>query len=216
MLTRTEYRYDFPTSIDCNFDCFKTTLNQPTGDFFYDPWEIKSEFKDTVWKDILDSLPLPKGEARVINLGPGETYMAHADIDDRWHYNIQSQEGYLIDLNDKKMFLLNPDGYWYSMDAGRLHVAANFGSINRIQLVVRKLLTRSIKKDLVLVSISSNGYQSDFRYKFDNTISPWLNEINKKGSMKDFSFKENSVTFRVERSELDTLSLTNDFLITIS
>jgi hypothetical protein len=42
----------------------KLTLNQPTGDFFYDPWQIKPEFKNTVWEEVLDSLPLDKGEAR--------------------------------------------------------------------------------------------------------------------------------------------------------
>ena len=31
----------------------KTTINQPTGDFFYDPWIIKDEYKGTVWEGSL-------------------------------------------------------------------------------------------------------------------------------------------------------------------
>ncbi len=215
MLTRTEHRFDTTIRLDDSFSLLKTTLNQPTGDFFYDPWIIKPEFQNTVLDKLLRSLPYPTGEARIINLEPGTTYMAHADIDDRWHYTIQSQEGYLIDLSSKQMFLLESDHYWYEMDAGKIHVAANFGSINRLQLVVRKLLVKTPITSLVKVTISPDKDLYDFRYRFDNIISPWLNSINKKGLMKDFMIKGKSVSFRVVESELNTLNKTDDFKIEI-
>lgn len=215
MLTKTEHRFDAPINLDSSFSLLKTTVNQPTGNFFYDPWVIKPEFENTMLDRVLAALPRPIGEARLINLEPGTTYMAHADIDDRWHYTIQSQEGYLIDLSNKQMFLLETDGYWYEMDAGRIHVAANFGSINRLQLVVRKLLINTPITSLVKVTISPNKDLYDFRYRFDNVISPWLNSINKKGLMKDFMIKENSVSFKVVESELNTLNKNSDFKIVI-
>lgn len=215
MLTKTEHRFDAPINLDSSFSLLKTTVNQPTGNFFYDPWVIKPEFENTILDRVLAALPRPVGEARLINLEPGTTYMAHADIDDRWHYTIQSQEGYLIDLSNKQMFLLETDGYWYEMDAGRIHVAANFGSINRLQLVVRKLLINTPITSLVKVTISPNKELYDFRYRFDNVISPWLNSINKKGLMKDFMIKENSVSFKVVESELNTLNKNSDFKIVI-
>lgn len=215
MLTKTEHRFDVPINLDRSFSLLKTTLNQPTGNFFYDPWIIRPEFENTILDRLLAAIPRPIGEARLINLEPGTTYMAHSDIDDRWHYTIQSQEGYLIDLSNKQMFLLESDGYWYEMDAGKIHVAANFGSINRLQLVVRKLLISTPITSLVKVTISPSKELYDFRYRFDNVISPWLNSVNKKGVMKDFMINENSVSFKIVKSELNTLTNTDDFKIEI-
>lgn len=215
MLTKTEHRFDVPINLDRSFLLLKTTLNQPTGNFFYDPWIIKPEFENTILDRLLAAIPRPIGEARLINLEPGTTYMAHSDIDDRWHYTIQSQEGYLIDLSNKQMFLLESDGYWYEMDAGKIHVAANFGSINRLQLVVRKLLISTPITSLVKVTISPSKELYDFRYRFDNVISPWLNSVNKKGVMKDFMINKNSVSFKIVKSELNTLTNTGDFKIEI-
>jgi hypothetical protein len=67
----------------------KLTINQPTGNFFYDPWDIKEEFKGTVWETLLNTLPLDIGEARIIVLGNGTTYMSHTDIDDRYHLSLK-------------------------------------------------------------------------------------------------------------------------------
>lgn len=215
MLTRTEYRFDVPNIRQYDFVDLKTTINQPSGSFFYDPWEIKLEYKGTIWEDLLNSLPFKKGEARIINMAPGTTYYSHADIDDRWHYNLQSQRSYLIDLDNEQMFLLNPDGYWYDMDAGKIHVACNFGSINRLQLVIRKLLIKTTCSKLVTVKIKPSKPQNDFIYKFDNLVSPWLNTVNKKKSMKDFSFLNNEVIFKVNPDELTTLKLDENYIIEI-
>ena len=66
----------------------KLTINQPTGNFFYDPWEVKEEFKGTVWETLLNTLPLDIGEARIIALAHGTTYMSHTDINLKNYSNI--------------------------------------------------------------------------------------------------------------------------------
>jgi hypothetical protein len=79
------------------------TINQPTGDFFYDDWELKSEYKDTAIEHIYSSLPKRKGEARIISLSGGEAYSSHADIDDRYHLNLSGDRSFLIDLDNRTM-----------------------------------------------------------------------------------------------------------------
>jgi hypothetical protein len=213
MLERTEYTVKVP-KINEDFENFKTTLNQPTGDFFYDPWEIKPEYKGTVWEKLLKSLPEPHGEARVIVMQPGTTYMAHADIDNRWHLNLQSEQAYLINLVSQDMHLLEKDGYWYYMDAGNIHTASNYGSIPRIQLVVRELLTATEIEELAQVTIKPAMPQYDYRYKFDNIISPWLNTANKDGVIKDFEVDGEVVKFKIPITEL-SLKLPKEFRIEV-
>lgn len=201
--------------LSCNSGS-KIVLNSPSGDFFYDKWVIKEEYSTTAWKKILDYIPDSIGEARVIKLVPGECYMAHADIDDRWHLNLQGEYSFLIDLCDSKQHLLKKDYQWYLMDAGRIHVAANFGSIDRIQLVVRKLLTRTMDTALVSIAISPSGEKNDYRYKFDNVISPFLNYANKRSAMTDFYFDRQTVSFKLLREELEKFKeiITEDFEVT--
>ncbi len=214
MLTRTEYSTDIRIST-FDFTKTKTTLNQPTGNFFYDRWEIKPEFVGTIWEELLKSLPIEQGEARVIVMEPGTTYMAHADIDNRYHLSLQGERSYLIDLDNNIMHLLEQDGYWYEMDAGKIHVATNFGSYNRVQLVVRKLLVPTTMTNLVDVTIRPKRPQHDYRYKFDNIVSPWLNRTNSFNLIKDFSFEGDVVKFKTTMIGIDTLHLTEDFEIEV-
>ena len=192
MLSRTEYRVELPIAANLS-DQSKVVLNKPTGNFFYDPWEIKEEYKNTVWEDILNSLPLDKGEARIIKLAPGTTYVSHTDIDDRWHLTLQAQRSYLIDLDSETMYPTVVDGIWYSMNTGKRHVASNFGSIDRLQLVVRQLLTEANELDMVDVKISPAYDQHDYRYYFDDIISPWLNILNKQKKIAEFKHKDSIV-----------------------
>lgn len=211
MLISTKYKID-PSIFKeaCNqlpSGEMKTTINQSTGDFFYDSWVLKDEYKNTVWQNIYNSLPEIKGEARIIILDPGQCYQSHADIDDRFHLNIQEEQGYLIDLENNILHRLLTDGIWYEMDAGRLHTATNFGRCARIQLVVRKLLNDVKLKDPISIKIISEGYQKDHaRFLFDNTVSAWLNRANKQGIIYGFKFSVNEVTFDIERSFLDDLN----------
>lgn len=183
---------------------FKHSINEPTGDFFYDPWIIKNEYKDTVWEKILETLPNNIGEARIITLDNGKCYLSHSDIDDRYHLNISGQYSYLINLDTNTMHPLIADGVWYSMNAGPRHSAVNFGSINRIQLVVRKLLTKNNLSNPVSVKIYYSGSDKNgVRFIFDDVISPWLNKANKDKIITDFSHNHNDVRFKIENNKLE-------------
>jgi hypothetical protein len=183
----------------------RVALNQPVGRFFYDPWCLKEEYKDTVWDKILSSLNLDKGEARLIKLSPGECYPSHADIDDRWHLTITGNRSYLIDLENEIMYQPNKIGYWYEMNAGIRHTAANVGSEDRIQLVVRKLLPDVKIKDSVKVIITLKSVITDRRFVFDDVLSPWLNKAHKENIVSDFKGEDFKASFTLERSHLQEL-----------
>jgi hypothetical protein len=192
----------------------RLVLNQKTSTFFYDPWEIKPEFKGTIWEDILNSLLEPKGEARLIKLDQGTAYPSHADIDDRWHLTLQGNHSYLIDLESNTMYSTNITGQWVLMDAGRRHTAANFGSGPRIQLVIRKLLPRNKLKDPITVHLTLKKVVEDRRFIFDNIISPWLNRAYKQGIIDNFIGKDLIATFDIEIGCLDQLKeLTRGYFV---
>jgi len=192
----------------------RLALNQPSARFFKDPWKIKPEFKNTVWEQILDSIACDKGEARLIKLSPGEAYPSHADMDDRWHLSICGNHSYLIDLENNQMFQTKVDGCWYSMDAGVRHTAANFGSEDRLQLVVRKLLPTNILKDPIDVHITLKNIVADRRFLFDDIISPWLNRAFKRGIVSDFDGQDLIAKLTIEVDCLDELdALTKDYFI---
>lgn len=174
------------------------TLNKPSNRFFYDPWEIKDEFKDTIWEKVLSTLAVPIGEARIIQLQDGSCYMSHTDIDDRYHLNLEGQYSFLIDIDSQKMFPTVTDGKWYFMNTGFRHVAANFGSVRRVQLVVRKLLNDSELIDPVSVKITPIGKSP--RFEFDDIVSPWLHNLDKKKMLRDFNILKDGVSFKIEKS----------------
>jgi hypothetical protein len=181
---------------------FKLSLNEPTGDFFYDEWKIKDKFKNTVWEDILNSLPEKQGEARIINLDIKTCYTMHSDIDDRWHLALSEGESYLVDLDNKQMHQVDL-GIWYTMNAGILHSAVNFSDKERYQLVVRKLLNNSILVDPVNVSLSLENPPSNYRYVIDQVISPKLNYWNKHKQLCNFKqTTNNSLSFMLEKDAL--------------
>jgi hypothetical protein len=184
-------------------DEFRFTLNEPTGNFFYDNWTIKSEFAGTVWDQLLSPLPKDIGEARIIALQPGRCYQSHSDIDDRYHLNLSGTKSYIVDLDVMEMHHLKCDGVWYDMDASHIHSAVNFGRTVRIQLVVRKLLARNKLKTPIPVTIVAKDLEPDFaRYAFDNKMSEWLNIANKRKMITDFSYSPTEVKFSVEEKAL--------------
>jgi len=210
MLIKTHYTVDLTllqeACIQSPNEGMKTTINKPTGTFFYDPWVLKDEYKGTVWETLYDSLPVNKGEARIIILKSNQCYQTHADIDDRYHLNIKGEACYLIDLVHKKMYPLEQDGIWYDMDAGLLHTATNFGRLPRIQLVVRQLLKKNTLVDPVAVALSTTiPNEDDARFVFDNTLSTWLNEANKFGFINNFEHSPISIKFNIERNKLSVL-----------
>ena len=187
-------------------DTSKNTINQTNGSFFYDGWVIKPEYQGTVWEKILDTLPFPIGEARVIVLKPGQCYQGHADIDDRYHLNLSGSVSFLIDIDNKAMYETDQDGMWYLMDASPRHSAANFGQVPRLQLVVRKLLTRNTLLDPVSVKLNVVRLDPlDARFEFDQIISPWLNQASKKSLITDFNYSGTSVMLKIERHAVEAL-----------
>jgi hypothetical protein len=220
MLTPTNYKVDTSLFQDaCNSlpeAGMKTTINQPTGNFFYDPWVIKAEYKGTVWETLYNSLPVTKGEARIIILDPGHAYQSHADIDDRYHLNILGEECFLINLVQEQMYKLEQDGIWYDMNAGFHHTAANFGRRSRVQLVVRKLLTQNTIENPIAITIKTKmGNLDHARYLFDNHISPWLNSANKNKVISDFEYSADHVKFKIAEHQLEYLKsyLPTEFII---
>jgi hypothetical protein len=220
MLTQTNYTVDLKLFQKACYSLpsagMKTTINQPTGDFFYDPWIIKDEYKGTVWETLYDSLLVAKGEARIIILDPNQCYQIHADIDDRYHLNILGEQCYLIDLVTTQLHKLAQDGIWYDMDAGVLHTATNFGRRARVQLVVRHLLKQNKLTDPVDITLSTTiSNTDDARFIFDNTISTWLNNANKAGFINSFVHSSVSIKFNIEKNKLDSLKhiLPNEFKI---
>ncbi len=200
------------------FTANKITLNYPTGEFFYDRWEIKDEYRGTIWDTVLNHLPSNKGEARLIRLIPGTCYMSHADIDDRWHLSLVGNRSYLIDLDEDKMHKLDNDGCWYTMDAGCIHSAVNFGDIDRVQLVVRQLLPVKMLQNPVNVKIESNNDRHDYRYMFDELVSPWLNRRSKQGFIHNFKCIDGVVYCTMNSASADELCgiMPYDFRITVS
>tara|TARA_B110000503_G_scaffold108299_1_gene161977 strand:+ start:338 stop:1027 length:690 start_codon:yes stop_codon:yes gene_type:complete len=199
---------------------FKFSLNEPTGDFFYDSWKIKEQFKDTVWEELLNSLSVGTiGEARLINLDIERCYTMHADIDDRWHLSFNCNNSYLVDLSNKKMYQPDP-GIWYSMDAGRLHSAVNFGDSARYQLVVRQLLTRYNIVNPIKVIIDLNLPPANYRYILDRYVSPKLNMLCKNKKLSDFKSKgDKHIEFVIEKTsipELDAVVMLADIGIKIT
>lgn len=190
----------------------RIALNEPTGDFFYDEWKIKDEFKGTVWEKILATLPYTIGEARIITLEPNQSYMAHADIDNRWHLNLTGQRSYLMDLNAQKMYEQHNDGQWRYMFADKIHTAGNYGSTPRIQLVVRELLKHTRYTNLIGVEITPAYEQFDYRYQFDNIISPWLNRKNQEGELDDFVYNDTVVSFKIPEHVKDELNELTEFV----
>ena len=193
--------YDTLPKID-----FKLTLNQPTGDFFYDRWTLKEEYKNTVWEEIINSLPEEdKGEIRIINLDIKTCYTKHSDIDDRWHLSLSNGESFLVDLESNTMHQTHA-GCWYIMNAGLLHSAVNFGDRNRYQLVIRKLLTRNILQQPINVLLSIKDPPHNYRFIIDQHLSPKLNLWNKQKVLSNFKQnKDNTISFTIEENKLKEL-----------
>ena len=117
-------------------------------------------------------------------------------MDDRYHLNLQSSCSYLIDIDSEVMHKIERDLTWYIMNAGVRHTAANFGEMDRYQLVVRKLLNINQFDNPITIEITVNKTVPRFRYIFDKDISPWLNRANKNNMVSDFEYtSETSIKF---------------------
>lgn len=208
MITQLENKVDLDIirSIDVkSLQERRQTLNQPTGRFFHDPWVIKSEYKGTIWDEILSKAPNDIGEARIMRLVPGETYFAHADLDDRYHLSIYGNLDYLIDLENKEIIEVPEDGHFYYMDAGRIHSAVNWGSESRYHLVIRKLLLDFKIEESRRITLTPINPPIDFRFKFDNHISNHLNRMIKNKMITDVYLIDQSISFIIDSRNISLI-----------
>lgn len=205
MLTELSYHYDVDKLLpllntviwDSKNRC---DLNTPTGHWLYDSYQIAEPWKGTEFERLLESIPEPIGEARLMKLTPGTCYSSHADIDDRLHLNLVSNDqSYLIDLDNHKMHQLHTDNKFYRMDAGRLHIAANFGSTDRIQLVIRVPLKRFEDPTFVKRKIKFTNPTFNLRYVLDNHVSTFLNRAIKQRKVGFFNpLSETEIQFVID------------------
>lgn len=205
MLKDTGLYINLSESIDFVSTQNKNSLNFPTGRFFYDPWIILDEYKGTIIEEILSYFPNDIGEARIIILKPGTNYYSHADIDDRYHLNLKGEQSFLIDLENQIMHPTISDSKIWEMDAGLVHTAANFGSQDRLQLVVRKLLKENKFDNSLKIKICCKNPPYNYRYLYDMHISPYLNRAVKDSKLNNFSNNGYEINFDFHEKFLDEL-----------
>jgi len=165
----------------------RAAINEPTGHWLYDPYKIKDQWRGTEFERLAEEMPVVVSEIRLMKLEAGAVYRSHADIDDRVHLNLQSNEQcYLIDLDNQNMYPVVADNELYIMDGSYLHTAVNFGSSPRIQLVMRIPLTRHRNPEFKSFYIEFVNPPHNLRYIVDQTVSPWLNRYVKYGLIDFF------------------------------
>lgn len=150
------------------------------GRLFNGPYRIKSEYVNTPLGNVLAKLG-NIGEARLLKLTPGSSYMAHSDPDDRLHMSIVTNEYCkIIDLEHNQMHHLPVDGSVWLMDTGPIHVASNFGARDRIHLNIRVLLP-DVTDGWVRFTVDGGDY--DWRHAIQISITRWMNRALKEGKM---------------------------------
>jgi len=185
-----------------NLPTGKNVLTKPRGDFFYDPHILDEQYKGTEIEKVLDLIPM-HGEARVIVMEPGQSYSAHADVDDRWHLTLDADESYLVDLKNQKMYKLVADGTLYLMDSGRLHTASNYGYKPRYQLVIRKRLKGRILDNPVYFNLTLIDPPYNARYLFDKSFSILLNRLEKEEKITNFKkISDKEIEFVIESEQI--------------
>ena len=180
----------------------KNVLTKPRGDFFYDPHILDEQYKGTEIEKVLDLIPM-HGEARVIVMEPGQSYSAHADVDDRWHLTLDADESYLVDLKNEKMYKSIADGTLYLMDSGRLHTASNYGYKPRYQLVIRKRLKGRHLNNPVFFNLTLIDPPYNARYLFDKSFSILLNRLEKEEQITNFKkISDKEIEFVIENEQI--------------
>ena len=185
----------------------RCNLNRPTGHWLYDPYEIIDSWRGTEVETLLNNIPYKIGEARLMKLDPGQCYRAHADIDDRYHLNlISNNECYLIDLTGQKLYPITSDNEIYKMDGSCIHTAVNFGSTPRVQLVIRIPLERSTLINPIMILLKFNDPPINLRYLLDHEFSPWVNLAIKKCEIGYFDYvSKTEFKFLIEKESLQEM-----------
>lgn len=193
MLEKTDFYYPIQKMIDylhlVDWDSNgRANITVPTGHWLYDPYKLAVRFQGTPFAKFLDMLPFEYSEARLMKLAPGTCYRAHSDIDDRLHINLTGNEYcHLIDLDTNTMHPIHTDGYVYRMDGSKIHTAVNFGSTDRVQLVLRIPLKQYDIENGFYCNIEFVNPPHNLRYQLDHHVSPLLNRYVKSGDLGYFN-----------------------------
>ena len=191
---------------DQHDDMFKLDLNQPTGNFYYDPWQLKPEYEHTAVAQLLHQLA-PVGQVKIVSIPPGQCYLAHSDVEDRYHVTLQSEHSYVLDITHQQVYECRVDDRVYHTNTAQLHTVMNAGYVPRIQLVIRELLTRHQLVNPVRIHIQATQAPHNLRQQWDNHILVWCNLAHKQGIITDFDpmNSEAQVQFHMESDHLDSL-----------
>jgi hypothetical protein len=98
---------------------------------------INEPFRNTIFEEILQSLPVPFGRTRLMCVPPQSCYPVHADETIRYHLAVSSHPyAFIVYPFIEKVYNIPEDGYLYRMDPRVPHTAVNCGPIRRFHLVI--------------------------------------------------------------------------------
>ena len=99
---------------------------------------INRIFKNTLWEQMIDQLPIKKGRARLQIMKPTSVLDLHRDFEQRYHLAIITDPACLfLDAEENKTYHIPADGFWYKVDTTKLHSALNASNnCDRLHLVV--------------------------------------------------------------------------------
>ena len=172
------------------FNSFPLEIHTTTDDFFYGERKLLDRYKGTEFEKLWNSLERP-GEAQIQVLDRGRCYLGHCDVDDRYHMTLFGNNSYLIDIEKNNLFPTEVDHTVWFLETSTKHTAANFGTVPRVQLVIRKLLNKNSLKNPVPVYLHLQSKDKHFknatRYNFDVMVQSFINTgINKNKTIDQF------------------------------
>lgn len=172
-------------------------LNEPSGKFFNDPWV--NMYSNTPLGDLLDSLG-NIGQARLLSLYAGDTYTAHTDPDDRYHFALTTNKySYIMDLDSNKFHHIPVDGHFYHMDTSLTHIAVNWGPTVRTHLNIRVLLPHyDMSKPGIKISV--NDSKTEWKQDTYIELMGFVNKAIKSGIVTGFD-STNSTTLLLNCQE---------------
>ena len=99
---------------------------------------INPIFKNSIWEETINQLPIKKGRARLQIMKPFSILTAHRDFEQRYHLAIKTDPACLfVDVNENKTYHIPADGYFCKVNTMKLHTVFNASNnCDRLHLVV--------------------------------------------------------------------------------
>jgi hypothetical protein len=98
---------------------------------------INEPFRNTIFEEILRSLPVPFGRTRLMCIPPQSCFPVHSDETIRYHLAVSSHPyAFIAYPFIEKVYNIPEDGYLYRMDPRVPHTTVNCGPIRRFHLVI--------------------------------------------------------------------------------